>query len=151
AIPRPAPDWPGAPLKPAMPRSRQYGERGRYPPPSAERAGPPIAPLATAAQSLGHVTMIPDEDGTTRWEGLVFEFRGSYYPSLAVQAARLARGVEPSGVLLGFGRGLARGPVEIPVGPRNRMVDDSLGAPGHVSPGLGRRSPLGKGAGHVDS
>jgi adenylate cyclase len=126
AIPEPS----GAPLKSAMTRFRQYGERGRYPPPSAERAGPPIAPLAAAAQSLGHVTMIPDEDGTTRWEGLVFEFRGSYYPSLAVEAARLALGVEPAGLLLDFGRALAVGPVEIPVDPRNRMLIDWFGPPG---------------------
>jgi adenylate cyclase len=129
-IPTSAPEPSGTPLKSAMTRFRQYGERGRYPPPSAERAGSPIAPLAAAAQSLGHVTMIPDEDGTTRWEGLVFEFRGSYYPSLAVQAARLARGVEPSGLLLDFGRVLAVGPIEIPVDPRNRMLIDWLGPPG---------------------
>ena len=129
-IPTSAPEPSGAPLKSAMTRFRQYAERGRYPPPSAERAGPPILPFAEAAQGLGHVTMIPDEDGTTRWEALVFEFHGSYYPSLAVQAARLALGVEPSQLMLDFGRALAIGPIEIPVDPRNRMLIDWFGPPG---------------------
>jgi adenylate cyclase len=129
-VPTSAPEPSGTPLKSAMTRFRQYGERGRYPPPRADRAGQPIRPFEDAAQSVGHVTMIPDDDGTTRWEALVFEFRGSYYPALAVQAARLARGVEPAGMLLDFGRALAIGPIEIPVDPRNRMLIDWLGPPG---------------------
>jgi adenylate cyclase len=129
-VPSSAPEPSGVPYKSAMTRFRQYGERGRYPPPQAERAGPPIRPFEDAAQALGHVTMVPDEDGTTRWEALVFEYRGSYYPSLSVQAARLARGVEPAGFLLDFGRTLAIGPIEIPVDPRNRMLIDWRGPPG---------------------
>ena len=37
-IPTSAPEPSGSPLKSAMTRFRQYAERGRYPPPSAERA-----------------------------------------------------------------------------------------------------------------
>ena len=129
-IPSSAPEPSGVPLKSAITRFRQYAERGRYPPPQAERAGTPIRPFEDAAQALGHVTMVPDEDGTTRWEALVFEYRGSYYPSLGVQAARLALGVEPAGLQLDFGRALAIGPIETPVDPRNRMLINWLGPPG---------------------
>ena len=129
-IPSSAPEPSGVPLKSAMIRFRQYGERGRYPPPQAERAGSPIRQFEDAAQALGHVTMIPDQDGTTRWEALVFEYRGSYYPSLGVQAARLALGVAPAGLQLDFGRTLAVGRSEIPVDPRNRMLINWLGPPG---------------------
>ena len=129
-IPTSAPQPSGVPFKSAMIRFRQYGERGRYPAPEAERAGPPIRPFEEAAQALGHVTMVPDPDGTTRWEALVFEYHGSYYPSLGVQAARLALGVEPGALQLEFGRALAIGPTEIPVDPRNRMLINWLGPPG---------------------
>jgi adenylate cyclase len=131
-IPNSAPEPSGTPYKSAMTRFRQYGERGHYPPPQAERAGPPIAPFEQAALALGHVTMVPDEDGTTRWEALVFEYRGSYYPSLGIQAARLALGVEPTGFVLDFGRTLAIGPIEVPVDPRNRMLIDWLGPPATI-------------------
>ena len=57
--------------------------------------------------------MVADPDGTTRWEALVIEYRGYYYPSLAVQAARLAMGVPDSGVKLDFGHALAMGAVAL--------------------------------------
>src|SRR5581483_6646971 len=88
-IPDAAPEPSGTPLKSALTRFRGYAERGLYPPPHADRATAPIASFAGSAQALGHVTMIPDRDGTTRWEALVFEYNDSYYPSLGVQAVRL--------------------------------------------------------------
>lgn len=120
----------GTPLKSALISFRHYGERGRYPPPSASRVGAPIPRLAAAARELGHVTMLADDDGTTRWEALVFEYRGHYYPSLPVQAVRLAMGVEPSKLTLDFGRSLDVGPASIPVDPRNRMLIDYAGPAG---------------------
>src|SRR2546428_14062585 len=89
--------------------------------------------------------MIPDQDGTTRWEAVVFEYRGSYYPSLGVQAARLALGVEPAGLQLDFGRTLAVGRSEIPVDPRNRMLINWLGAPGPFLTGSAADLLAGKG------
>jgi adenylate cyclase len=129
-VPQTAPE-PSAPaFKSALVRFRHYAERGRYPPPSAERATLPIPPFEESALALGHVTMIPDHDGTTRWEAPVFEYRGSYYPSLAVQAVRVARGVDPAALQLDFGRALVVGDVEVPVDPRNRMLIDWAGPPG---------------------
>src|SRR5207245_3841826 len=117
----------GSPLKSALISFRHYEERGRYPPPSASRAGSPIPKLGAAARDLGHVTMLADEDGTTRWEALVFEYRGYYYPSLGVQAVRLAMGVEADKLTLDFGRDLEVGAASIPVDPRNRMLVDYAG------------------------
>ena len=125
----------GAALKSALISFRHYEERGRYPPPSASRAGSPIPRLAAAARDLGHVTMVADDDGTTRWEALVFEYRGYYYPSLAVQAVRLATGVEADKLTLDFGRDLAVGATSIPVDPRDRMLVDYAG-PGGTFPQL---------------
>jgi adenylate cyclase len=125
--PGPAPEPSGQPIKSALVSFAHYAERGQYPPPSASEVGVPIARLAAVARDLGHVTMIADADGTTRWEAIVFEYHGSYYPSLAVQAARLAMGVPAGALKLDFGRALEVGPVAIPVDPRNRMLIDYAG------------------------
>jgi adenylate cyclase len=129
-IPDAAPEPSGTPLKSALTRFRGYAERGLYPPPHADRATAPIASFAGSAQALGHVTMIPDRDGTTRWEALVFEYNGSYYPSLGVQAVRLFLGLDPSALQLHFGHALAVGPIDVPSDPRNRMLIDWAGPPG---------------------
>jgi adenylate cyclase len=122
-----APDPSGTPLKSALISFRHYAERGRYPPPSASQAGSPIPKLAAVAREFGHVTMLADSDGTTRWEAVVFEYRGYYYPSLGVQAVRLARGVEANRLTLDFGRTLDVGSASIPVDPRNRMLINYAG------------------------
>jgi adenylate cyclase len=125
-----APEPSGTPFRSALVSFRHYDERGQYPPPSARRATPPIEILAAAAHTLGHVTMLADQDGTTRWEALVFEERGHYYPSLSVQAVRLASGVEPQQLTLDFGRTFGVGPVSIPIDPRDRMLINYAGPAG---------------------
>ena len=129
-IPTGAPAPSGPPLRSALTTFGGYAERGFYPPLSAIQAGVPIPRLAGAARDLGHVNMIADQDGTTRWEALIFEYRGYYYPSLAVQAVRLAKGVEPAGVKLDFGRALHVGSIQIPLDPRDRMLIDYAGPAG---------------------
>jgi len=129
-IPDAAPEPSGPPLQSALIGFRHYAERGNYPAPSAVTATPPIPRLAVAARELGHVTMVADRDGTTRWEALVFEHRGYYYPSLGAQAVRLALNLEASALKLDFGRALEIGPVQVPVDPRNRMLVDYAGPVG---------------------
>src|SRR5439155_21425265 len=130
-----APEPSGTPLKSPLMSFRRYAERGHYPPPSASEAGSPIPRLTAAARELGHVTMLADSDGTTRWEALAFEYKGYYYPSLAVQAARLALGVDANRFTLDFGRSFDVGSTSIPVDARNRMLVDYAG-PGGTFPHL---------------
>jgi adenylate cyclase len=129
-VPQTVPEPSGTPLKSALTRFRRHAERGLYPPPQADRATPPIPEFTDAARALGHVTMIPDRDGTTRWEALVFEYRGAYYPSLGVEAVRLFLGVESAALQLDFGHALTVGSVEVPADPRSRMLIDWAGPPG---------------------
>jgi adenylate cyclase len=128
--PAQAPEPSGSPLKSALVSFNHWAERGRYPPVSASGASGPIPRLAGAARDLGHVNMIAVPDGTTRWEAPVIEYRGYYYPSLAVQAARLALGVPASGLKLDFGRSLDAGRVAIPLDARDRMLVDYAGPAG---------------------
>ena len=133
AAPPAAPPEPsGSPLKSALVSFAHFAARGLYPPLSATEAGVPIARLRAAARDLGHVNMVADPDGTTRWEALVIEYRGYYYPSLAVQAARLAKGIPNTGLKLDFGHALDVGGTSIPVDPRDRMLIDYAGPAGTV-------------------
>jgi adenylate cyclase len=126
----PPPEPSGTAFKSALVSFRHYDERALYPPPVSRRATPPIPGLAEAAQTLGHVTMLADRDGTTRWEAVAFEDQGRYYPSLAVQAVRLATGVEPTKLTLDFGRDLTVGSVAVPLDPRDRMLINYAGPGG---------------------
>ncbi|HEV8437586.1 MAG TPA: CHASE2 domain-containing protein [Methylomirabilota bacterium] len=129
-VPDSTPQPVGSPFKSALVSFRHYDERGVYPPLSAIDASAPIPRLSAAARELGHVTMIADPDGTTRWEALIFEHKGYYYPSLGVQAARLALGVDGAGLKLDFGHVLEVGAIQVPLDPRNRMLIDYAGPAG---------------------
>ena len=126
----PPPEPAGTTFPSALSSFRHYDQRGLYPPPTARRATPPIPALVPAAQTLGHVTMLADRDGTTRWEAVVFEDQGHYYPSLAIQAVRLASGIEASRLTLDFGRELLVGSVAVPLDPRDRMLINYAGPGG---------------------
>ena len=126
----PPPEPSGPAFKSALVSFRHRDERGVYPPPAGRSATPPISVLADAANTLGHVTMLADPDGTTRWEAVAFEHQGHYYPSLAVQAVRLATAVEPTRLTLDFGRNLAVGSVSVPLDPRDRMLISYAGPGG---------------------
>ena len=45
--------------------------------------------LSASARYIGHINAIPDNDGTVRWTALVIRYKGLYFPSADVQAARL--------------------------------------------------------------
>jgi adenylate cyclase len=61
---------------------------------------------------------------------VVFEYRGYYYPSLAVQAVRVALGVAPPDLKLDFGRALDIGTIQVPLDPRDRMLINYAGPAG---------------------
>jgi adenylate cyclase len=128
-----APERQGTPLKSALVAFKDFEERGLYPPPRGEVAGFPIPVLAEAAAGIGHVNMLADMDGSTRWESLVVEYRGFYYPSLALEAVRLAAGLEPFAVRLDFGRSLDLGGVSIPIDARARVLVDYVGPAGTMA------------------
>jgi adenylate cyclase len=132
ALGRSPPEPSGLPLKSALVAFRHYEERGALPPPAAQGATLPLPRLAAAARGLGHVTMLADPDGSTRWEAVVFEHEGRYYPSLALEAARLALGVEAPDFRLDFGRAVELGERVVPLSARNRLLVDYAGPPGTI-------------------
>lgn len=93
----------------------------------ADRASPPVKEIGMHAD-LGHAYNLKDIDGTNRWEVLCLEYDGDYYPSLSLQAARLALGLGPEDMSLYLGRGVALGDRLIPFDPfGSRMLINYLG------------------------
>ena len=135
--PTAAPERQGSPKKGALGSFKNYRERGLKAPIHAEQEFFPIPVLLDAALAVGHTNMLAESDGSTRYEALVIESRGHYYPSLALEAVRVALGVEPLKVKVTFGEWVQMGDdVWIPTEARSRALIDYAGPPGtipHVS------------------
>jgi adenylate cyclase len=127
--PREPPARVGQPMKSALGSFKNYAERGLFAPPSAQAEGFPIPPLLDAAAGVGHVHMVADVDGSTRWEALVIESRGHYYPSLALETVRIAAGLDPFSLRVEFGHTVQLGEVSIPIDARARVLVDYAGPP----------------------
>jgi adenylate cyclase len=130
------PEPSGAAYRSALTTFRHYEERGLYPAPSSTRATGPLPRFIGAARALGHVTMLADIDGSTRWEATVFEYGGRYYPSLALQAVRVGLGLDEADLRLDFGREVTVGSLSLPLDPRNRVLVNYAGPGGtfrHIS------------------
>jgi adenylate cyclase len=124
------PERRGAPVKSALGSFKNYAERGVAPPISAASASLPIPPLLAQATGIGHVNMLAELDGSTRYEGLVIESSGYYYPSLALEAVRVAAGIDAFALKLDFGNTVMLGDVAIPIDTRARVLVDYAGPPG---------------------
>lgn len=129
-----APERRGRPLKSAIGAFKNFKERGLTPPLRAQQEYFPIASLLGAAASVGHVTMVPEIDGSTRYEMLVIESRGYYYPSLALESVRVAAGLDPFSLKVSFGEPMTvqLGDVVIPTDIRGRTLIDYAGANGTI-------------------
>ena len=87
---------------------------GSYPIPRAIEIYPPAEQLSEAARALGDVNILPDVDGKVRWEPLVVTYNSHYFPSFALQTARLYKGLSAGGVKLIGGKAILLGSDEIP-------------------------------------
>ena len=150
SVPTAAPERKGSPMKSAIgvrsatdppPASKaapftNYPERGDFPPLHATEETFPLPSLLAAASAVGHVNMIQESDGSTRYEALIVESRGYYYPGLAIEAIRVAAGLDPSARQVAFGDSIKLGDIVIPTDARSRVLIDYAGprARSHTSP-----------------
>ena len=88
----------------------------------------PIAGFAT----FGHVYPLPDRDGKHRWENLYIKYGGEYFPSLALQAARIARGIGADKVSIIGGMGVDLGGILIPTDKFGRLHINYMGREGGI-------------------
>ncbi|HEV8615821.1 MAG TPA: adenylate/guanylate cyclase domain-containing protein [Methylomirabilota bacterium] len=131
-VPVDAPERQGAPMKSALMVFRNYKDRAVAPAPRAQHESFPIPRLLEAAAAVGHVNMMPEIDGSTRYEALVIESRGHYYPSLAVEAVRVAAGLPAQALKITFGESLELGEAVIPIDIRGRVLVDYAGPQGTI-------------------
>ena len=96
---------------------------------TGERVIPPIRELA-AVSTLGHVTTIPDMDGSLRWEILPLRFGDEVYPSLPLQVARIASGISMQQIALYGGSSIKFGDKFIPTDLSGRVIVNYVGEEG---------------------
>jgi adenylate cyclase len=83
---------------------------------------PPLLRFAAFAKNLAHINMVPDRDGTLRWEPLAIEYQGDYYPPIGLQAARLYRELGPEQAALDFSGAIELDRTRIPIDEFGRML-----------------------------
>lgn len=87
----------------------------------------PLESFARAAKGLGHVYRLPDHDGVTRREVLALRYQDRYYPSFALEVARLHLGIPREQVALSLGEGVRFGTRLLPTDPKSRAVINYAG------------------------
>jgi adenylate cyclase len=95
--------------------------------PQAHKLTEPVPPLTEAAKSLGHVNILPEDDGTVRRETLILQYQERYYASLGLQVARLALGLPEDQMVLDLRGAVQLGPLGVPTDVQGRMQLNYLG------------------------
>ena len=88
---------------------------------------PPLDSFAQQAQGLGHVYRLPDHDGITRREVLALRYEDAYYPSFALEIARLYLKQTREHMALLLGDGVQLGSTVIPTDQKLRMLINYAG------------------------
>ena len=88
----------------------------------------PLYELYLNAGFMGHVNTFPDIDGNLRWERMVLEFAGQYYPSMSLKALTRHLGVPDEAIRYEPGQGLRVGTRMVPVDVRGRLLINYYGA-----------------------
>ena len=89
----------------------------------------PPEPIAGSA-TFGHVYSLPDRDGKVRWENLYIKYGDEYFPSLALQTARIAKGIGPQGMIIAGGQGVDLDGLWIPTDEFGRLHIKYIGGEG---------------------
>jgi adenylate cyclase len=91
---------------------------------------PPLERLSAYAESIAHINMLPDNDGTLRWEILSIKYHDDYYAPLGLQAARLYRKLGLQDLALDGEGSVRLGDTVIPTDARSRMLINYRGPDG---------------------
>ncbi len=90
--------------------------------PAAAMVLPTLERFSSAAGSLAHINMVPDLDGTLRWEMLAIRYHDDCYPPIGLQAARLYRGLPYEKMVLDFAGSVSLGDTVIATDRSARML-----------------------------
>ncbi|WP_370299371.1 CHASE2 domain-containing serine/threonine-protein kinase [Abyssibacter sp.] len=95
---------------------------------------PPIPVIGQSAAAIGHLSLTADVDGAQRYEPLVLEHFGAYYPSLPLMLAARALNLTPADIEVRLGEGIRLGGLEIDTTPDLRMYNYFYGAQNGAPP-----------------
>jgi adenylate cyclase len=109
---------------------------------------PTLLRFSSVANSLAHINMVPDVDGTLRWEALAIGFQGDFYAPIGLQAAWLYRGLKKEDLALDYRGEVRLGTKAIPTDEHGRMLINYRGPNGmfpvySISDILDRETPAG--------
>jgi len=83
----------------------------------------PIPAIGESAAAIGHLSLTADVDGAQRYEPLVLEHFGTYYPSLPLMLAARALNLEAGDIEVRLGEGVRLGGLQIDTTPDLRMYN----------------------------
>jgi adenylate cyclase len=104
-----------------------------FAPLEAKMVLPTLFRFSAFARSLAHINMLPDIDGTLRWEMLAIKYGGDYYAPIGLQAARLYRGLENIDLVLDLAGAVHLGDTAVPTDRYGRMLINYRGPAGTFS------------------
>ncbi|MFA5029109.1 MAG: adenylate/guanylate cyclase domain-containing protein, partial [Candidatus Methylomirabilota bacterium] len=90
--------------------------------PQAVKATEPLPIFIESAAAVGHVNIMPDDDGTVRRETPVIRYRDQYYASLALQVARQALGLGADQMVLDLRGAVQLGSILVPTDLQGRLA-----------------------------
>lgn len=96
---------------------------------TGEKVIPPLKEFAAVA-TMGHVTTIPDLDGTLRWDILSVRYGDDYYPSFPLQIARIAAAIPAEKVVFYGGSSIGFGDKIIRTDLSSRVLVNYVGEEG---------------------
>jgi adenylate cyclase len=112
----------------AYPVIRNTG--GPLQPFKAKMVLPTLLRFSSVANSLAHINMIPDGDGTLRWEAMAIDYHGDFYAPIGLQAAWIYKGLGKENLGLDYHGDVRMGDTTIPVDNYGRMLINYRGPNG---------------------
>lgn len=98
-----------------------------FPPLTAREIFAPVPELVQGAKALGHINVLPDPDGKVRWDPLLIEFAGHYYPSFSLQIAAAYLGLSRGDIAVRVGQAIRLGKTNLPTNPQGMMLINYYG------------------------
>ncbi len=99
-----------------------------FPPLSGVEVFVPIPEVCAGAKALGHINVLADPDGKIRWDPLIVEYAGQYYPSFSLQIAAAASRMTRGDITVRVGQSIQMGKKKIPTNPQGMMLLHYYGA-----------------------
>ncbi|MGQ9695892.1 MAG: CHASE2 domain-containing serine/threonine-protein kinase [Thermodesulfobacteriota bacterium] len=98
-----------------------------FPPLTAKEIFAPVLEVVQGAKALGHINVLPDPDGKVRWDPLLIEFAGHYYPSFSLQIAAAYLGLSRGDIAVRVGQSIRLGKTILPTNPQGMMLINYYG------------------------